>query len=29
VEMQTEAVSFLATGGNAVQVVNTSVIRAQ
>jgi alpha-beta hydrolase superfamily lysophospholipase len=29
VEMQTEAVSFLATGGNAVQVVNTSVIRTQ
>jgi pimeloyl-ACP methyl ester carboxylesterase len=29
VEMQTEAASFLATGGAAVQVVNTSVIRAQ
>jgi pimeloyl-ACP methyl ester carboxylesterase len=29
VEMQTEAVSFLATGGNAVQVVNTSVIKTQ
>jgi pimeloyl-ACP methyl ester carboxylesterase len=27
VEMQTEAVSFLATGGTAVQVTNTSVIR--
>ena len=29
VEMQTEAVSFLATGGAAVQVVNTNVIRTQ
>ena len=29
VEMQTEAASFLATGGNAVLVVNTSVIRTQ
>jgi len=29
VEMQTEAVSFLATGGTAVQVSNTSVIRTQ
>jgi pimeloyl-ACP methyl ester carboxylesterase len=29
VEMQTEAVSFLVTGGNAVQVVNTGVIRTQ
>jgi hypothetical protein len=29
VEMQTEAVSFLATGGAAVLVVNTSVIRTQ
>jgi pimeloyl-ACP methyl ester carboxylesterase len=29
VEMQTEAASFLASGGAAVQVVNTSVIRTQ
>lgn len=29
VEMQTEAVSFLATGGAAVQVVNTGVIKTQ
>jgi pimeloyl-ACP methyl ester carboxylesterase len=29
VEMQTEAVSFIATGGNAVQVANTAVIKTQ